>query len=223
MMMLPCARRVVLNAICLHSYSTGFLLRSMTTTTSTIAAVQTNNQPSQWFPSVPTAWGRPLALRQASSSSPPPPPPPPSSLLLDNDEDYRTRAAQFGLAAPSDIEAALADEATVVLDVRTAAEISQSGQLERAAHWYTTPCTPQECPALETDPSTVLPPEMVRPIAGESTTTTTTTTTTTPTIVIYCGTGKRARRAKAILEAQGYQNVLNAGSLADVQAIVGQK
>jgi len=36
-------------------------------------------------------------------------------------------------------------------------------------------------------------------------------------IVVYCGSGKRSAKAKAQLDAAGYTNVVNGGSLEDVQ------
>jgi phage shock protein E len=42
------------------------------------------------------------------------------------------------------------------------------------------------------------------------------------TIVVYCGTGKRASIARERLMNVGYTNVLNGGSLEDVLAILKQ-
>ena len=35
-------------------------------------------------------------------------------------------------------------------------------------------------------------------------------------VVIFCGSGRRAGKAKEVLEQKGYTNVLNAGGLKDL-------
>lgn len=35
-------------------------------------------------------------------------------------------------------------------------------------------------------------------------------------IIIYCGSGRRANKAKEVLEGQGYKIVVNAGGLGDI-------
>lgn len=42
------------------------------------------------------------------------------------------------------------------------------------------------------------------------------------TIVIHCASGKRAFKAQEILESEGYTNVLNAGTFANMKEILGQ-
>jgi rhodanese-related sulfurtransferase len=40
-------------------------------------------------------------------------------------------------------------------------------------------------------------------------------------IILYCGSGKRAEKAKIILNNLGYMNVINAGSLLEAKILVG--
>mmetsp|Transcript_14185 Transcript_14185/g.32257 ORF Transcript_14185/g.32257 Transcript_14185/m.32257 type:complete len:126 (+) Transcript_14185:80-457(+) len=115
--------------------------------------------------------------------------------------DYQERAQAFGFASPDAIQRALQDdEHTYVLDVRTPDEIAASGKVHHP-HWATTRCTPQSCDALAAHPE-----EFVR-------------NKDEAVVVLYCRSGRRASKAKEILQAKGYRHVLNAGGYDDVVEI----
>jgi phage shock protein E len=110
--------------------------------------------------------------------------------------DYQTRAEEFGFASPEAIQIALRDERTHVLDVRTHEEIAAAGRLQHT-NWIHTGCTPSECPDLSAAPEKFVPNK-------------------DDTVVIYCRSGRRAGKAKEVLESHGYSHVLNAGGYDDV-------
>ena len=113
--------------------------------------------------------------------------------------DWEDRAKANNFATPKEIVAALNQDGTVVLDVRTDDEIAQ-GKLEELnenVEWTKTGCSRTECPALELDPSKF--------VKSKDTT-----------VVVYCKSGARANRAKIVLEKHGYTNVLNGGGLSDM-------
>jgi phage shock protein E len=114
--------------------------------------------------------------------------------------DYQARAEEFGLASPESIQIALSRDETHVLDVRTLEEIAAAGRLEHA-NWTHTGCTPSECPELSAAPEKFVPNKDA-------------------TVVIYCRSGRRAGKAKEVLESHGYSNVLNAGGYDDVVGIL---
>lgn len=115
-------------------------------------------------------------------------------------KDYQMRAEQFGFASPEKIMKALSNNETHVLDVRTPDEIAEAGRLEHP-NWIQTGCTPFECAQLSAAPE-----EFVQ--------------NKDATVVIYCRTGRRASKAKEVLESKGYSNVLNAGGYDDVVGIM---
>lgn len=122
--------------------------------------------------------------------------------------EYEERAKQYGFAPTSDILSALARSDTIVLDVRSEEEIAASGNISEhtAALWKQTGCTPSSCPKLEANPS-----ELVREDQKESP------------VVIYCRSGRRAVKAKQLLEEYGCKNVMNAGGYDDVMAMLKEK
>lgn len=84
-------------------------------------------------------------------------------------EDYETRAKAFDFASPDEIKAALLDGGTILLDVRSASEIEQSGKIEGSIN---TACTREDCEELRMNPQKFVPNK-------EST------------VVMYCGSGRR--------------------------------
>ena len=130
------------------------------------------------------------------------------------DSDYARRAQEFGFASDESIREALQQPGTIVLDVRTAEEISKIGRLadstafpsERLTY-IQSDCTPTDCYTLRTSPQDIIP----------------NLTTSTATIVIHCASGRRATRAKDLLVQNGYKGtVLNAGGYSDVQRFFEQ-
>jgi rhodanese-related sulfurtransferase len=125
------------------------------------------------------------------------------------DSDYAMRAQQFGFASDESIRDALQQSGTIVLDVRTAEEISKAGRLADSASfpserltYIQSDCTPTDCYTLRTSPQDIIP----------------NLTTSTATVVIHCASGRRATRAKEILVEHGYKGtILNAGGYNDVQ------
>lgn len=125
------------------------------------------------------------------------------------DCEYAIRSQLFGFDSDESIREALQKSGTIVLDVRTNAEILKSGRLTDLAtfpsHLLTyvqSDCTPTDCYTLRTSPQTVIP----------------SLKTSTASIVIYCASGRRATLAKELLVQHGYQgNILNAGGFNDVR------
>lgn len=132
-----------------------------------------------------------------SSSSAAPPPPPP---------DYATRKATFDMADAATLAEQLKDPATVLLDVRTYAEIAATGKFTKEEEedpssllqYHHVSCTPTDATNLTMQAGTLF------------------ATKETP-IIVYCMSGRRAHTARQALQQLGYTNVFNAGGLADIQ------
>ncbi len=73
--------------------------------------------------------------------------------------DYDTRAREYSIASKEEIVDLMdRNPSTVLLDVRTLAEISETGALRIGNHpWVTSSCTPTACPELETGAHKLLP------------------------------------------------------------------
>jgi hypothetical protein len=73
--------------------------------------------------------------------------------------DYDARAQLYGFASTEEIvELMNQNPSTVLLDVRTLEEISETGALRIGNHpWVTSSCTPTACPELETEAHKLLP------------------------------------------------------------------
>jgi hypothetical protein len=73
--------------------------------------------------------------------------------------DYDARAREYGFASVEEIvEIMNRNPSTVLLDVRTLEEISETGALKIGNHpWVTSSCTPNACPELETEAHKLLP------------------------------------------------------------------
>jgi phage shock protein E len=112
--------------------------------------------------------------------------------------DFNTRAQMFGIASDAEV-CALADKpSAILLDVRSDAEL-ETGKLEPSKlQWAHSIVTPDAAPELEESPENVVGSDKATPI------------------IVYCGSGKRALKAKQVLESKGYTNVINAGGLVDV-------
>jgi phage shock protein E len=97
-------------------------------------------------------------------------------------------------ATPQVVRGALANPKTTVLDVRRLDEILESGFLKTEdRQWVHAPCTLTECPLLDVAAESLIPDKHAP-------------------VVVYCASGKRAAKAKEVLESKGYVNVLNAGT-----------
>lgn len=111
-----------------------------------------------------------------------------------------TRTLPLLMAAPGvvvdatqDIQKALSNPDTVIVDTRRIDEIEAVGYWQTGRQWVHAPCTPDgSCPLLA--------------VAAESL-----VRDTSAPVIVYCASGKRASVAKKFLEERGYKNVLNAG------------
>jgi phage shock protein E len=95
------------------------------------------------------------------------------------------------------VRGALANPKTTVLDVRRIDEIQENGFLKTDRQWVHAQCTLTECPLLDMAAESLIPDKHAP-------------------VVVYCASGKRAAKAKEVLESKGYVNVLNAGGLGDL-------
>jgi phage shock protein E len=116
--------------------------------------------------------------------------------------DYDTRASMFGIAPPSIVLPLMQDVRTVVLDVRTNDEIVSNGKLENVPHWVHFSMSSLDSPGLESNPGQIVGTDKDVPV------------------VIYCGSGKRANKAREILMSYGYTNVVNAGAYGDITYLI---
>lgn len=108
-----------------------------------------------------------------------------------------TTALGASFASPDQVKDALAEPATTVLDVRRVDEILDSGLLKTNCQWVHAACTPTETPLLDAVAESLIPDKQAC-------------------VVVYCASGMRAERAKETLEGLGYEKVLNAGGLGDL-------
>ena len=118
-----------------------------------------------------------------------------------------TAKAAPGIAidSPEEIQSALSNPKTTVVDARKIEEILDDGYLKTPNNqWIHAPCTLEECPLLS--------------VAAESL-----IRDTSEPVVVYCASGKRANVAKEFLESKGYKLVLNAGAYPDDMKYLIQK
>jgi phage shock protein E len=107
---------------------------------------------------------------------------------------FFSSAPLFMFAPHEVVRGALANPKTTVLDVRRIDEILESGFLKTDRQWVHAQCTLTECPLLDVAAESLIPDKHAP-------------------VVVYCASGKRAAKAKEVLESKGYVNVLNAGGL----------
>ena len=110
--------------------------------------------------------------------------------------DYEDRVQIYKLAPLQDVAQALQDPTTIVIDTRTDAEVAR-GRLQHS-NWHQCSGTPMDNEILSSIPESVIPSKDA-------------------TIVLYCGTGRRAAKAKEILLSKGYTGkIMNAGGYDDL-------
>jgi phage shock protein E len=110
--------------------------------------------------------------------------------------EYTDRVKLFQLAPLDQVAEALKNPETIVIDTRSDAEVA-SGRVHHV-NWNQCSGTPMDNEILSTKPESVVPDKNA-------------------TIVLYCGTGRRAHKAKEILVSQGYTGtILNAGGYNDL-------
>ena len=98
------------------------------------------------------------------------------------------------LSSTSEIQTALANPKTIILDARRVDEIEANGYWDvKDRQFIHAPCTPDgACPILSAAGDALL-----RDPAAP--------------VICYCASGKRASVAQAFLQERGYTSVLNAG------------
>lgn len=96
------------------------------------------------------------------------------------------------IATAEEVQAALSNPKTTVVDARKEEEIIENGYLKTPNQWVHASCTLEECPLLS-----VASESLIRDLNEP--------------VVVYCASGKRAAVAKDFLDKQGYKHVLNAG------------
>mmetsp|Transcript_4851 Transcript_4851/g.6639 ORF Transcript_4851/g.6639 Transcript_4851/m.6639 type:complete len:116 (-) Transcript_4851:224-571(-) len=111
-------------------------------------------------------------------------------------DDYATRTETLGLADKSEVKDTTALPGVVFIDVRTEQELKDCGTIDRP--FIHAPCTTQECPILSANAETMIPDPEVP-------------------IVVFCRSGRRAVKAKEVLNEKGYNKVINAGGLEDLK------
>jgi phage shock protein E len=123
------------------------------------------------------------------------------NLINMSTTDYEKRSAENGgFCTPRQVQQALANPHTIVLDTRTLEEINQDGKVAHVNYKHVSNCTADACPDLSNNTNNHYVPENEKTVP----------------ILIYCRSGRRAARAKQILVEKGFVNVLNAGGYSDV-------
>ena len=100
----------------------------------------------------------------------------------------------------SQLRKSLEDPKAIIIDVRTLAEIEASGKFQKEGRkWFQTACSPTACDHLHDLTGNF--PDKEAPV------------------IVYCRSGRRASKAKEMLEGFGYKKVLNAGGYDDLLAM----
>lgn len=115
-------------------------------------------------------------------------------------------APGIAVATPDEIQAALQNDKTTIVDVRSQEEILATGYLRTSYDgmphaWVHMQCTPDQAELLKLSATNLIRDKQAP-------------------VLIYCGSGKRAAKAKEVLETMGYETVLNGGGWTDVQPYV---
>ena len=114
---------------------------------------------------------------------------------------FVSRTPALSMAAPGvilsstvELQTALANPATIILDARRVDEIEANGYWHvNDRQWIHAPCTPDgACPLLAVAAQALLRDPKAP-------------------VICYCASGKRASVAQAFLQERGYTTVLNAG------------
>ena len=104
------------------------------------------------------------------------------------------------IASEDQVRSALKNKKAILVDVRSQGEIASNGKVQvHQRGWLNAPGTPFGCTVLQEQADQLLPDKSVP-------------------IILYCASGKRAQKAKSILEEQGYKQVLNAGGAKDLKS-----
>mmetsp|Transcript_23396 Transcript_23396/g.38725 ORF Transcript_23396/g.38725 Transcript_23396/m.38725 type:complete len:106 (-) Transcript_23396:430-747(-) len=101
------------------------------------------------------------------------------------------------ISTPEEVKKAAEHPDTLILDVRTVEELQESSLQTR--DFKHAACQLQECSDLMSRAEELFPNK-------------------TATIIVFCRSGRRAGKAKEMLQSKGYTSVLNAGGLSDLSA-----
>jgi rhodanese-related sulfurtransferase len=116
----------------------------------------------------------------------------------------RMAAPGVAMATPDKIRAALQNPATTVVDARTIQEVQKDGYFhgcdDGKCHFVHAPSTKTESPLLQSAATSLIPDQQAP-------------------VVAYCASGIRAGTVKTVLEQLGYETVLNAGALSDLNSV----
>eukprot|EP01082_Thalassiosira_pseudonana_P003514 g3036.t1 g3036 contig12:1298795-1299225(+) len=95
-------------------------------------------------------------------------------------------------ASPEEVKAAAEDPGAIILDVRTKEEVAEASLTSRPFKHCS--CTLEDCSELMSKAEEYMPDKNAP-------------------VIVFCRSGRRAGKAKEMLEAKGYTKVLNAGGL----------
>eukprot|EP00579_Thalassiosira_antarctica_P008646 CAMPEP_0201887950 /NCGR_PEP_ID=MMETSP0902-20130614/26265_1 /ASSEMBLY_ACC=CAM_ASM_000551 /TAXON_ID=420261 /ORGANISM="Thalassiosira antarctica, Strain CCMP982" /LENGTH=105 /DNA_ID=CAMNT_0048418037 /DNA_START=59 /DNA_END=376 /DNA_ORIENTATION=+ len=98
-------------------------------------------------------------------------------------------------STPDQVKAVVDEPGAVILDVRTEDELKEEQLTSRPFHHMS--CHVEDCSELMAKAEQLLPDKNAP-------------------VVIFCRSGRRAGKAKEVLEQKGYTKVLNAGGLKDL-------
>ena len=118
-------------------------------------------------------------------------------------QQHTTRSSHchsMPLASIEDIQKSLENPNTVILDVRTTPEIKLSGMIQVEGHqWYQCACSPVARDLnINTDDWDK-----------------------TACVIVHCRSGHRSSAAKRVLEARGFENVLDGGGYSKLKKSLG--
>ena len=121
-------------------------------------------------------------------------------VAVSENPDFDSRTTMSDIASQAQVLPFANQPNAVILDVRTEEEINTIGSLQNkfGSRWVHYSVTPTEAPELEENPEAIVGSDKDAPI------------------IIYCRSGRRATKAKEVLESKGYTKVLNAGGWSDV-------
>uniref|UniRef100_A0A7S4J1I3 Rhodanese domain-containing protein n=1 Tax=Odontella aurita TaxID=265563 RepID=A0A7S4J1I3_9STRA len=98
------------------------------------------------------------------------------------------------LSSKEEVRKAASDPRVVFIDVRSHEEVSLKSLKRPYIH---APCVVTECNRLEEEGEKLVPEKDVP-------------------IVLFCRSGRRASKAKEVLQGMGYTNIFNAGGITDL-------
>jgi rhodanese-related sulfurtransferase len=124
-----------------------------------------------------------------------------SSPKQPSDEDLQAqrRREEYKIASAEQVKLSAKDPSCYWVDVRSEEEVTNRklGYVATDKRWLYAPCNDESCPILDVTAENMMPQKDAK-------------------IIVYCSSGRRAAKAKELLENKGYTDVVNAGGLVDV-------